>query len=318
MTQTTAQNTEKTLESLHGLLGANCSGLLASYTHARVMAAPFADSTHQIWFLQGKGNRAILKLADLPDLGQQVFWQGVEQLFAWDIATDYLHLEKVYAFFAEIQAFESATCVGCCRNDSQRKAAILSGFVEGQTVDASRVSERDCRQLAVYLGEMHTKPQQEVSALAKSEGLNFDEFRRRIIEFIATAPLLKQLSSMELVDLLAQAQRLQTERLVPMVLDLRWDQFVKNGAGDLILLDLDAAVNAPLEMDWLMLETVLSASQIRIVVLEYKQRFSMPSRESLQQVRLLYRALFCGIGLLGEQEWSWWRSLPPILDDIID
>ncbi|BBP46451.1 hypothetical protein THMIRHAS_18240 [Thiosulfatimonas sediminis] len=306
------------IDLLRGLLGKPCNALLEAYDDAQLYGVKFSDSTHQIWRLEGVNQAAVLKLADLPRLRQQPFWQGAQTLFAWDLSADYSRLAGTYRFFAERAMLSVPNLLACCVADKGGKAVLLTDFVEGQTLDVQSVCAADCQQLARYLVAMHQLEQQGIGGLGASNCLSLSEFQQRIVQFLHQSERLQSMETDEKAELVDCGLSVKPLSLVPMVLDLRWDQFVRNPEGNLVLLDLDAALSAPLEMDWLMLEVILTASQIKIVILEYKQRVSMPSRADLQQVRMLYRALFCGIGLLGDQDWNWWRSLPPILDEIID
>jgi len=51
--------------------------------------------------------------------------------------------------------------------------------------------------------------------------------------------------------------------------DLRWDQFLSNGKQITALIDLDALVMGPIELDWVILEYLLSAQQAEWFILEY-------------------------------------------------
>lgn len=297
--------------------GERCRQLLLKYESAERLSTPFADSTHQIWFLQKDEARVVLKLADLVAVQNQVFWRGVEQLFAWNLAENYPHLTDIYPFLSRHSGMKIPCLKDSCEEEKAQIAWLITEYVPGQVVEVASVTQYDCQQLAKHLIAMHLSVMDGVGVAAASKPLTFSEFKTRLIQFLQTAPRLQEMSKKQGLLLLRCAQNLMSEKLVPMVLDLRWDQFLRSGQEELVLVDVDATLSAPVEMDWLMLEVVLEKDHLQQVIYLYKQQLNLPSRENIQALRLLYRAVFCGIGLLGEQDWLWWQQLPPNLDELL-
>ncbi|MBO1927803.1 hypothetical protein J3998_09460 [Thiomicrorhabdus sp. 6S2-11] len=311
-------SSDYSLLRLQSLFQTDGNDFLSAFSSAQHLSTPFADSTHRIWALCGEQQQAVLKVADLESVSAQVFWQGMRDLFAWDLVGSYTHLTEIYRFFSSLDGVTVPILGGTCFSLQGKHAALLTEFIDGQALDIQSVDIGDCQNLARYLMVMHQQKHTKVGVLGGSKTLNLQQFRQRILSFLERSPRLKTLSSNELSSLIEAANHFQTSALVSMVLDLRWDQFMKRKNNELVLLDIDAAISAPVEMDWLMLEAVFPKTHLRALVCEYKQHMTLPNKAMLREVRELYRALFCGLGLLGEQEWAWWRDLPPHLDELID
>ncbi len=86
--------------------------------------------------------------------------------------------------------------------------------------------------------------------------------------------------------------------------DLRWDQFlIKNDNPKLALLDLDAFVFAPRELDFILLEFLLDQQQIQCFTEVYSKYHAIPD---LEYARPAYRLLLFFMEVLGEQDIDKW------------
>ena len=118
------------------------------------------------------------------------------------------------------------------------------------------------------------------------------------------------------IDALKNCSDLATQRIVPLMMDLRWDQFSQI-EGELVgVFDLDAFVFAPIELDFVILEYLLTAQQLTIFKKAYEEEgandLSVPS---IAKVRNVYRVLFFLINVLGEEDIEKWMNQPCFFDD---
>jgi hypothetical protein len=87
--------------------------------------------------------------------------------------------------------------------------------------------------------------------------------------------------------------------------DLRWDQFLENDGKLSALVDLDAFVFAPRELDFILLEYLLNQQQARVFAQQYQQSHSLPD---LSVVRKPYRLLLFLMNVLGEEDIDTWMQ----------
>ncbi|MBO1923557.1 hypothetical protein [Thiomicrorhabdus sp. 6S3-12] len=285
---------------------------------ARLMPALFEDSTHQIWSIAYRDlSQKVLKLCQCGEVENAGFWSAMQALFDASLTRDYQALAGAYRYFSRFSVFEVPDLEAISESQESPVRWILTQTVNGKDLCAETVTRDICAQLAAHLDSMHAETGKGVSYLAgaldQSEllpgrVLDVSQFRQKIEAFLNRHPRIRQLRECHPQDfqqIRQQLQCLEWHKIVPMLIDFRWDQLRIDEDGRLYLLDLDAALFAPIEMDWLMLELVLTPQQLEWVMDSY--RGTIPR---VSQSRELYRALFYAMELLGDQPWAWWASRP--------
>ena len=112
---------------------------------------------------------------------------------------------------------------------------------------------------------------------------------------------------MILGNALKQAADIEPNSFVPVMLDLRWDQFLIEDAKLKALVDLDAFVLAPSELELVLLELLFNEEQSALFAEEYQHFHSLPD---LSMVRTAYRALLFLMHVLGETNCEKWLAKP--------
>ncbi|QKI88805.1 hypothetical protein [Thiomicrorhabdus xiamenensis] len=288
---------------------------------ATLMPALFEDSTHQIWSIAYRDqNLKVLKLCQCDEVENAGFWNAMRALFDVSLIKDYSALAGAYHYFRHFSVFEVPALEAISASQENSVRWILTQTVHGKDLCTAAVTRDICCQLAAHLGSMHAETGEGVSFLAgrlyESElptgrQLDVSQFRHKIDAFLNRHPRIQQLRecySQDFQQIRQQLKCLEWHKIVPMLIDFRWDQLRIGEDGKLYLLDLDAALFAPIEMDWLMLELVLTPQQLEWVMDAYQGVIPQVS-----QCRELYRALFYAMELLGDQPWSWWKAQPILL-----
>jgi hypothetical protein len=102
-----------------------------------------------------------------------------------------------------------------------------------------------------------------------------------------------------------QAEKIIPNYFVPIMPDLRWDQFRIDKEGRLALMDLDAFVIGPRELELVLLEYILDKPQQSVFKKTYQTMLDYPD---LSKVRLSYQVLLFAMNVLGETDLMKWIS----------
>jgi hypothetical protein len=102
---------------------------------------------------------------------------------------------------------------------------------------------------------------------------------------------------------LEQAKGINVEKFMPIMPDLRWDQFLSQQNKLTALVDLDAIVLGPRELELVLLEYLLDEKQAALFKLYYQRQHSFPD---LSKVRDTYRLLLFLMNVLGEKNIATW------------
>ncbi|MCF6253355.1 MAG: hypothetical protein L3J38_01245 [Thiomicrorhabdus sp.] len=100
--------------------------------------------------------------------------------------------------------------------------------------------------------------------------------------------------------------QLKIKAFHPVMLDIRWDQFLQRGGGEnLTLLDLDTMVWVPRELELVMLEYLLTPAQAEVFKAVYTQYQDIPN---LEVERTVYRVLLFQMNVLRESDFNRWMA----------
>ncbi len=269
---------------------------------AQPVAAQFADSSHQLWFCETEAGLLVLKVADKNTIRQSAFWQGVNRLFG-------LNFPASLADTADIQAFLSARSplqIPLCLHASS--SFVLCQRLAGDTLQRSDLTPEMIQQLAEHIAGLHQQQSACWGALTNpkfSPGKWALRLRQTLAYLAAHSEM--EVPSVLLGKALKQAADIVPDRLVPVMLDLRWDQFLNQDKKLSALVDLDAFVWAPRELDLVLLECLLDKSQAQVFLQSYQQTQPLPD---LTPVRTAYRVLLFLMHMLGEKDCRKWLAKP--------
>jgi hypothetical protein len=256
------------------------------------LACSFLDSTHALWRLETLDARTLfLKVVQNTS---SPFWQIMQQVFALNLNQRLGDYHQLYRQVSELTPIQIPDLIACAAQSRHCPAYLLTAAVSGNSVKLDQVNDEMVVALARHLAGLH---------LYQSEtwGCFFDANRSAETWSL----VLREVLSNEFVD----DDTLQTFShtpmcFVPMMLDLRWDQFLMRNGQLNALVDLDAFVIAPIELDFVLLEYLLTPEQSllwRDAYLACGGRIP-----EISAVRDVYRKLLFAMQVLGESDLTRW------------
>lgn len=269
---------------------------------AAPVAAQFDDSSHQLWFCQTNVGPLVLKVADKPVVRCSSFWQGVNRLFALNFPASLADTKGVQQLLSQHSPMEIPECL------SANSGFVLCRQLAGETLAAEMVNPDIIRQLARHIAALHQQTADHWGPLHKPKftaDLWTSRLRQTLSYLAANNGIV--ISPVLLGNALKQAADIQPSSFVPVMLDLRWDQFLTEGGKLTALIDLDAFVLAPRELELVLLEVLLSEPQAAVFAEEYQRFHSLPD---LSDVRTAYRSLLFLMNVLGETDCEKWLAMP--------
>ncbi|MEA1990456.1 MAG: hypothetical protein U9N57_14790 [Pseudomonadota bacterium] len=285
----------------------------------------FDDSSSDVWEIQGVCFEDASKLIGYVIKSHQVtnpcpFWLGMDILFKRSICSSYQDAKATYTIIDTLTSLKVPQVSDVLFG--QMHCALVLEKIYGESIQTTEVSDALVKQIAKFLAEMHSHPVAKIGAIVTQpevqQGLSQDlkNWQQDVLLTIQTLASedLAQLSWV--IDALKNSSDLTTQRIVPLMMDLRWDQFSQIG-GELVgVFDLDAFVFAPIELDFVILEYLLTAQQLTIFKKAYEEEGVNDLRvPSIAKVRNVYRVLFFLINALGEDDIEKWMSQPCFFND---
>lgn len=302
-----------------------------------MMPKPFEDSTHQIIKVFFDNNPLPYVLKCCPSVQETKlsqflihsnhavpvaetavnFWLRMTQLFDLRPCQTLLHAESVYQWMQKLSPFYIPDLYAQAEiKASSIKSFTLQEYIEGNSCQNRSVDQLQLDLLTNHLLSLHqyeTKGfgpgfiYRECPELLKDQDVWFKRLKSIILGLsIEYVPVSDRNKAIECLDELV----LQPQKFVPQLIDFRWDQVhvrYSKAITENYLLDLDALVLAPIELDWVMLEMVLSEPQFRYLVEKYRQQCPIPD---ISRHRLAYRMLLFAMNILGESDWEKWKNAP--------
>lgn len=279
---------------------------LPAYEKVESIPQAFSDSTHQLWRLQGSSLDDKNHFLKVCSNTSSIFWQIMKGLFDFDLRIEIEDFSHTYnlidkACSLKIPELLKAEILG------SDKAYILTSELNGN-VAGSNIKNEMVHQLASHLAELHSSP------MNNWGGLNNPEFKASDWSYRLKATLVKSakkwggvlLNSDEYLKKALDACALIKEtEFVPMMPDLRWDQFLQEDGEITALVDLDAFVFAPRELDFVILEYILTPDQVRIFSNSYSKHHAIPD---ITEIRPAYRLLIFYMQILGETNLDEWMN----------
>ena len=302
--------------------------VLQRYEHvSKVQKLPglFIDSSSDVWEIQGVCFKDGSKLIDYVIKSHQVsnpcpFWLGMDLLFKRSTCSSYQDAKATYTIIDKLTSLQvpqvSDVLVG------QAHCALVLEKICGESIQTKEVSDVLVKQIAKFLAEMHSHPVAKIGAIvrepeAKQELIyDLESWQKSVLLTIQTLMSKELAQKSSVISALNNISSLTIQKIVPLMMDLRWDQFSQIG-GELVgVFDLDAFVFAPIELDFVILEYLLNEQQLTVFKQAYEQEgtnnLSVPS---IKKVREIYRVLFFVINALGEDDIEKWMSQPCFFND---
>lgn len=269
--------------------------------------AQFPDSTHQLWQCDTADGKMILKVCHQQRVQDSMFWLGINHLFQLDFPQSLAHTEAISRFLQTNGVFSAPEIVA-----EQAGHFVLVRYLEGMDLTADKVDDYIVTQLAHHWGKLHQHISIKWGSIEKPI-FSANDWPVRLEQTIQI--LAKSNGSLIPADILKMSYRqcgaLSPEQFVPIMPDFRWDQLRQCDDGTLAIVDLDAFVRAPRELEWVLLEYLLSPQQAKLFTEVYTQYQPIPD---LSDCRLSYRLLLFLMNVLGETDLRKWCQQPASFD----
>ncbi|MEZ0288215.1 MAG: hypothetical protein ACAH05_04530, partial [Methylophilus sp.] len=227
----------------------------------------FEDSTHQLFYCQTVDGEMVLKVCNQASIAKSHFWSGANHLFAADFPNSLKDIHVTHHFLEKNGALTVPGFVSASAN-----RFVISRFLAGKDVKTEHISDQWIVQLAEHIARLHQCTNTSWGKLHAPQ-FTAKQWASRLQETLVFLAGQHGMLIIEplLAEILVHAKKIQETEFVPMMLDLRWDQFRYSVNNDLALIDLDAFVIAPRALDLVLLEYVLTPAQLAVFKQHYTQ-----------------------------------------------
>ncbi len=269
------------------------------------MPRKFDDSTHQLWHCETVDGPMVLKVCNHAAVAESGFWQAINVLFGADFPNNLKLADKTYRCLAEKGALVIPELIA-----SNTNRFVLTRFLVGADISPTQVNHEMVLQLANHISQLHHYQYNRWGDLHTPSQASADWASRlqQVLQMLAKKSELLVPESI-LQEMVNQAGSIEETTFVPIMLDLRWDQFrLLNHAqsnNNMALIDLDAFVIGPPSLELILLEYLLSPEQFELFKQQYTTHHHWPEY-TLQ--KSCYQLLLFLMNVLGETNLERWMS----------
>jgi hypothetical protein len=265
------------------------------------MPSKFDDSTHNIWHCQTADGEMVLKVCNQLAIKQSTFWLGLNHLFAADFPNNLAYIERTHHLLGQNGALPVPKFVATAPN-----RFVLTRYLAGHDLNTGQISEAQVVALANHIAHLHQPTYAQWGSLHAPTFATPDWGNRlhTTLCYLVTQRGLSMTESL-IEKILSEAKYIQESIFVAMMLDLRWDQLRSLENGDLALIDLDAFVIAPKNLDLVLLQYLLTPAQWLLFKTQYCQVHTWPDY-TLQKPS--YQLLLFLMNILGETNLTRWMG----------
>ncbi len=262
--------------------------------------AKFEDSTHDVWLCHSQDKKMVLKVCDETSLGRSSFWQVMNDLFESDFPNSLANIKTCYDYIGSHTLLSVPECIA-----SYPAKYVLTGYIAGLDLDADMVTDNYVVQLARHISQLHQYCYPKWGRFSEPD-IDIDSWSLKLSETLTTFAQRHGLHEHPLVQqAIVRSKQVTSSGFVPIMPDLRWDQFRVDKKGQMALIDLDAFVVGPRELELVLLEYILEKPQQTLFKKTYQKVLTYPD---LSAVRLSYQVLLFAMNVLGETDLNKWLS----------
>jgi hypothetical protein len=291
-------------EAAHPIQLFSSRSALPTLHEAERLPAMFEDSTHQLWRCETSDGPMMLKICQQRMQDKSGCWQIIENLFGRYLPRDLANIDAIQSTIEQHGRIPLPELVSWAGTSELFPAYILTRFVDGNMLEALHLNETIITQFATHIAQLHqleypywgdlSQPQRE--AKRWSEALQ---------QTLLDQAVISNINQDWLVQALAQLEQLEPATFTPIMLDNRWDQYLFESDRISALVDIDAFVAGPRELELVLLEYQLDNRQAALFCEIYNQYLPMPD---LSKSRLSYRLLLFLMNALGETDIDKWMQ----------
>jgi len=267
----------------------------------------YEDSTHQLWDCDTDQDSIILKICNDENVAASTFWQGMSLLFEVDLASQLGEFRSVYNLLNRLSPLVIPNFIAAGSVSQDEHAFIIANKVAGKMINASDINDALVVGLAGHIAKLHSCTHVKWGRLGQVKFDSKQWIQRLKFTLKSLGEAQDSVSAELLSEATEQVAQCMAEQFSPIMLDLRWDQFLHQDGKLVALVDLDAFVFAPPELELIMLEYLLDAPQATLFIAEYQKTHALPD---LGQYRTPYRLLLFLMNVLGEKDVDSWMQAP--------
>lgn len=263
----------------------------------------FEDSTHQLFHCKTADGEMVLKVCNTVTIEKSLFWLGTNHLFAADFPNSLGDIHLTHQFLEKNGTLNVPGFVAASAN-----RYVLTRYLDGKDAETEHIPDEWVIALAEHIARLHKCA---YTRWGKLHGPQFPvhEWANRLHETLAFLAKQhdKRITEPLLSEVLTQAKNIRETDFVPVMLDLRWDQFRLSDSRtqNLVLIDLDAFVIAPRTLDLVLLEYVLTPEQLELFKQRYTQTHRWPDHNANTPC---YQLLLFLMNILGESDLGKWMQ----------
>lgn len=262
----------------------------------------FEDSTHQLFDCKTTQGDMVLKVCNTAILKDSHFWQAANHLFAADFPNSLGSIDLTHRYLEKHGTLIVPEFVAAANR------FVLTRFLVGTDLDSSQVNDTWVIALAEHIAKLHQchfkhwgtlhAPQFEAQAWT-------DRLHHTLLQLIQPN---NHDHAWLLSEIIMQAKEIHETDFVPVMLDLRWDQFrvctpTNSNTHTLALIDLDAFVIAPRALDLVLLAYVLTPAQLDLFKQHYTKTHCWLEHNAHTRC---YQLLLFLMNILGESDLRKW------------
>lgn len=271
-----------------------------------LMPAMYEDSTHQLWRCETSNGEFVLKVCHHDRVKGSPTWEVMHSLFDFSLLEELAHSKPVRAMINHHGLLHIPEISDAGSDTEDTPAYVLSHFAEGETLSTEKLTESMVIDFARHIGGLHHHSQPDWGRLLDPQHAAKVWPEQLIKTFLRFSSKLK-IGEPWLYKVMSEIDQLTPSVFCPIMLDNRWDQYLVNDGRLTSLVDLDAFVMGPPELELVLLEYQLTQPQADVFARIYKQYQPMPD---LSRCRRSYRLLLFLMNALGETDLDQWMRAP--------
>jgi len=288
----------------------------------------YEDSSSTIWLIKRLAKNdvdlhaelIIKKCDDHKAILTTPFWKGMYELFDLTLYQAYQNAKYLYPFIASKTHLKVPEAVDVLVEQNQ--SALIVEKMQGKAFKTEEITDNNVKALAQFLAKLHQKTHDCIGKIQSVSHANHpvdiaeskQYWHQTLSKTLLTLNETNKISDRFLAELFIQINSIEINRIVPVMMDLRWDQFAEMNGELTAIFDLDAFVFAPIELDFIILEYLLKPQQI-MVFREVYESFNGELTVLTHEQRNVYRVLLFLMNVLGETDLQKWLNQPAIFTD---
>ncbi len=223
-------------------------------------------------------------------------------LFGFELGKEIALSKKLYPIIANATQLQIPKVITAESTTTNLPAYILTSELDGGAVEDTSLTM--VTQLAQHLGHLHQQRYNSWGTI-QSQPFNPKQWPQRLTQTLSHFNTTQNIPTNIINHALTACSNINCSEFIPMMPDLRWDQFLQQNGELTALVDLDAFILAPRELDFVLLEHILTPAQLTQFVQTYSRIYPVPL---IDKVRPAYRLLLFLMQISGKQEIRSWMA----------